>query len=104
MNEQEQMARDLFNEINRDFKSSNRTRRTELPDFATLKGYFNECKIEFTIGWYDNFVVTFRPKTIGVKYHKSDKKEDKSISISKSYPLEQPNLLDTILDLYKPKL
>ena len=96
---QQQKTKQLFDELNKDYKPN--TKRPELGEFATLKMNLTDCKVEFSIGWYDTFVVTFRPQTIGVKYHKTDKATKETKIVSKSLPLEQENLLDTVLSLYK---
>lgn len=92
-------AKALYDELNKDFKPN--TRKPELGEFCTLKADYKEQTIEFSIGWYDVFVVRFRPQTVGVKYTKTDQKTKEHTTVSKSYPLDQKNLLDTILDLYK---
>lgn len=93
-------AKLLSEEISRDFKINNRTRRPELPEITTLIRR-NEEEVEFSIGWYDDFKVKFNPKTVGVKYVQTNPQTKEHKTISKQYPLEQENLLDTILDLYK---
>ena len=94
-------ARALYDEISRDFKICNRTRRTDLEEFMTLCLWSKDNKVEFSVGWYKSFVVSFRPQTVGVKLTVSDKRTGEQKHISKSYPLDQENLLDTILDLLK---
>ena len=91
----------LYNEISRDFKTNNRTRRTDLPEFMELKASYKENKVYFSIGWYDTFIISFNPKTVGVKYTKTNKLTRESQTISKQFPLNQDDLLETILNLYK---
>lgn len=95
-----ELSKALYDEISRDFKICNRTRRVDLPEFATLKWSKRECQVEFSIGWYDVFIVTFRPKTIGVKYTKTNSAEKTHETVSKQFPLEQADLLDNILTMY----
>ena len=95
----ENTARELYDEIGRDFKTSNRTRRTDLEEFMTLRLYGKENKVEFSVGWYKTLMISFRPKTIGVELIVNDKKTGEKERVSKSYPLDQPDLLDTILNL-----
>jgi hypothetical protein len=90
-------AKQLYDDISKHLKPN--TKRPELGEFMTLKLYGDENKVEFSRGWYDIFIVTFRPQTIGVKLHKTDKSTKEAKTISKSLPLDQPNLLDTLLDL-----
>lgn len=93
-------AKRLYDEISNDFKTSNRTRRLDLPEFMTLTLFSDKTKVEFSIGWYDTFNITFNPKTIKVKYIKVDKQTKETKTITKQLPLDQENLLDTILSLY----
>lgn len=90
-------AKDLFNEISNTLKPN--TRRPELDEFTTLKVYHTTKEVEFSQGWHTNIVVGFKPKTISVKITKIDSSTKDKTIVSKSYPLEQENLLDTILNL-----
>lgn len=90
-------AKDLYEELNKDYKPNKK--RPELGEFCTLKRT-GDSKVEFSIGWFNLFTVQFNPKTIGVKINVVDKKNDTHWSISKQLPLDQDNLLDTILDIY----
>lgn len=96
---QQQKAKELFNEIDKDYKPNRK--RPKLGEFTTLKLYNKDAKVEFSIGWYDEFVIVFRPQTIGVKYYKTNPFTKEKSCVSKSYQLDQENLLDTVLSLYK---
>lgn len=100
---QQKLAYKLYKEISDDFKISNRTRRPDLPEFTTLIGYIDDAKVNFTIGWFDTFEITFRPQTIGVKYSSINKKKDEKETLSKSLPLDQKDLLDYLIDIYDKK-
>lgn len=94
-------AKQLYDEISNDFKINNRTRRiNDIPEITVLKLFDNQTKVEFSIKWYDVFIVSFNPKTVGVKYTTTNKDTKEHKTISKQYPLDKENLLDTILDLY----
>lgn len=92
-------ARELFNEISKDFKPNKR--QPDLGEFTELQLFSKENKIEFSINWFSQFVITFRPQTIGVRIQHHNKKTGESKSISKSYPLTQENLLDTVLKIFR---
>ena len=91
-------AKQLYEELSRDYKPN--IKRPELGEFCTLRYFGTEETVEFSIGWYDKFIVKFRPQTVGVKYTKIDSSTKESKTVSKSFSLEQENLLDTILALY----
>lgn len=94
-------AKSLFNEINLKYmiKGSNKDKGT----ITELTRQRDET-VEFSINWYSCFIVTFRPKTIGVKSTVTDiMTGDKKVT-SKSYELSQPNLLETILNLIVTKV
>ena len=97
-------AKALYDEISKDFKINNRTRRVDdIPEITVLRLYDNWTKVEFSISWYDVFIVSFNPKTVGVKYTYTNKATKESKTLSKQFPLDKENLLDTILDLYAKK-
>jgi hypothetical protein len=57
---------------------------------AIIKQMTNEEKVEFSVNWYSEFIVTFRPQTIGVKCTiKSRDNSKDSKNISKSLPLDR---------------
>lgn len=58
---------------------------------------YGEDKIEMSFNWDTKIVISFRPQTIGIKI-KFGKSENAS-DISKSYPLNQDNLLEILLGL-----
>lgn len=91
-------AKQLYDEISKEYKPN--VKRPELGEFCTLKYLGKGDTVEFSIGWYDKFIVKFRPQTVGVKYTKIDSSTKESKTVSKSFSLEQENLLDTILALY----
>lgn len=95
---QQKLAKQLYDELNRDYKPNKK--KPELGEFMTLKVYYGKAKVEFSVGWYDVFEVTFKPKTVGVVYTKTNPNTKEKKTVSKQYPLEQKNLLDTILALY----
>ena len=95
---QQKLAKQLYDELNRDYKPNKK--KPELGEFMTLKVYYGKAKVEFSVGWYDVFEVTFKPKTVGVVYTKTNPNTKEKKTVSKQYPLDQKNLLDTILALY----
>ena len=94
-------AKLLFEELDKDFKPN--TRRPELGEFTELRRCKDE-RVEFSIGWYKEFIISFKPKTVGVKYIVTDKQTKEHKTLSKSYPLEQENLLDAILELLNAEI
>ena len=94
-------AIDLYEELSRDFKPN--TRRPELGEFTELRRFKNET-VEFSVEWYKVFIVSFKPKTVGVKYTITDKITKEHKTISKQFPLDQENLLDKILELVTAKI
>lgn len=92
-------AKELFDEINRDYKPN--TKRPELGEFCELKMSGKTNTVYFTIGWYDVFDVQFNPKTVKVRYTKTDPKTKEKTTQSRQLPLDTENMLDKILELYK---
>lgn len=91
-------AKELFDEMVKICKPN--TIRPELGEFTTLKVYNKENKVEFTINWDREFLISFNPKTIGVKIKIKSKEDSKEKTLSKQLPLNQKDLLSTILDMY----
>ena len=89
-------AQELLNALSDNFMPN--TYKPELGKMTELRRTGNE-KVEFSIDWYTKVVVSFRPQTIGVKVHKYDAEKDETKTISKSYPLTQENLIETIVNL-----
>lgn len=90
-------GKQLFDEINNNLKPNKL--KPELGEFTTLVLHDKGNKVEFCRGWNDEFIVSFNPKTVGVKYSKIDSESKKRVTISKQYPLDQKDLLMTILNL-----
>lgn len=91
-------ARQLFDEISRDYKPN--TKKPELGEFCELRLFGKQGLVHFTIGWYDEFDVQFNPKTVKARYTKIDRVTKDKKTVIKQFPLEQKDLLDKILELY----
>lgn len=72
-----------------------------LGEITELIHYGNEGRIVFSINWFNTITITFRPKTISLKICKSNKSDKDIKAISKSYPLEQEDMLKEIFEQYK---
>lgn len=72
--------------------------KPELGEFTELKG--TKDMVFMTLNWFTTIEILYRPKTVKLKVTVTNREtREKKVTIEKQFPIDQPNLLEEIVNL-----